>query len=625
MCGIIGLINIGSSEALHKGLATIEHRGPDDEGILWFADSNSGIGNRRLAILDTSSKGRQPMRNMKGNLSITFNGEVYNYKEIRKQLETEGYCFHSDTDTEVVLYSFEKWGVECLDKFNGIFAFAIWDNEKRELFLARDRIGVKPLYYWIENNKLIFASEIKAIIATNLIKIEPDFEALYNPTRYLISPYTGFKSIYKLEPASYIVFNNKNFTKRKYWDIIPTEKNDKLQGSIFVLDSLLTDAVRMQMIADVPIGVLLSGGVDSSLICVLAKMNTSKNLNSFTIKYSEKDQKMEGSLRDDYYSQLVADKLGLIHTEIELQPDMTELLPKVIYHLDEPLADPAAINTYLISKTAFENGIKVLLNGMGGDEIFGGYRKYLGSLLADMYIKYSPKIVRNIITQFVQKLPEHFGSSGYKKVRWLKRFFNLSLYNQFERLLIGDLSLSKDMFSRVYTRDYHSTYYYTHLQKIFDIDINYLTRMCLVDTKVFLPEHNLTYLDKAAMMASVEGRPPLTDHRIVEFMFSLKPNLRIKHLTQKYLLKKVAEKYLPPEIVYRPKTSFAAPLRSWIKNDLEKMIRDILLDKKTKERGLYNLKAINRIIEDNKVGRSDNSLIIWQLLTVEIWFRTFFN
>ena len=625
MCGILGLINIGSKEALCRGLSVIEHRGPDDEGVLWFPDSNSGIGNRRLAILDTSSEGHQPMNNIKGNLSITFNGEVYNYKEIRKQLEKEGYAFHSNTDTEVVLYAFEKWGIKCLDKFNGMFAFAIWNNEKRELFLARDRIGIKPLYYWIENNKLIFASEIKAIIATNLIKIEPDYEALYNPTRYLISPYTGFKGIYKLEPANYVVFNSGNFIKKKYWDIIPSEKNNKLKDSIFILDSLLTDAVKMQMIADVPIGILLSGGVDSSLVCALATMNTSKTLNSFTIKYSEKDQKIEALSRDNYYSKLIAEGLGLIHTEIELHPTVTELLPQVIYHLDEPLGDPAAINTYLISKTACEKGIKVLLNGMGGDEIFGGYRKYLGSLLADVYIKYSPKIVRKVIAHFSQKLAEHSSSSGYKKVRWLKRFLNLSLYNRFERVLIGDLSLSRGMFSEIYTRDYHSTYYYTHLQKIFDVDVNYLTRMCLVDTKVFLPDHNLTYLDKATMMAGVEGRPPLTDHRIVEFMFSLSSNFKIKFLTQKYLLKKVAEKYLPHKIVYRPKAPFAAPLRSWIKDDLKEMITDILMDKRTEERGLYNLKALNRIIEDNNAGNSDNSLIIWQLLTTEIWFRTFFN
>lgn len=625
MCGILGLINIGSKESLCKGLSVMEHRGPDDEGILWFEDSNSGIGNRRLAILDITSEGHQPMVNFNGNLSITFNGEIYNYNELRNHLEKEGFSFHSKTDTEVVLYAFEKWGIKCLDKFNGMFAFAIWNNTKRELFLARDRIGIKPLYYWYENNKLIFASEIKAILATKLIKVEPDYEALYNPTRYLISPYTGFKDIYKLEPGTYILFKNFGFTKKKYWNIKLNEKNINLNDAILTLDLLLTDAVKKQMIADVPIGILLSGGVDSSLISVLASRNTTKKLHSFTIKYNEKDQKIEKLSRDDYYSKLIADGLDFSHTEIELNTKIIELFPKVIYHLDEPLADPAAINTFLISKIAQEKGIKVLLNGMGGDEIFGGYRKHLASLLADIYIKYSPKIVRKIIFQFVQKLPEHSGPSGYKKVRWLKRFLNLSLYNQFERILIGDLSLSKEIFSEIYTRDYHNTYYYTYLQKIFDVDVNYLTKMCLVDTNIFLPEHNLTYLDKATMMASVEGRPPLTDHRIVEFMFSLEPNFRIKFLTQKYLLKKVAEKYLPKEVVYRPKAPFAVPLRSWIKDDLQEFIKDILLGKETKERGLYNIDAVNRIIEDNNTGKSDNSLIIWQLLTVEMWFRTFFN
>jgi asparagine synthase (glutamine-hydrolysing) len=629
MCGLVGLINCGERNILERMAAAVSHRGPDDEGIEWFAEARSGLGHRRLSILDLSPVGHQPMCNDSGTLWIVLNGEIYNFKDIQRELVTQGHRFRSQSDTEVLLKAYEEWGEACLGKLNGMFAFAIYDVRTKELFAARDRIGIKPFYYAQSNGGLIYASEIKAILATGLVAKKPDLFALHTPTRFQISPYTGFEGIFKLPPAHSLRFKDGQLTIERYWNIVPNENygGDERQA-IAKCDLLLRDAVRLQMIADVPVGVFLSGGLDSSIIAALMRANTASDITAFTIKFAAEDQRFEKMVDDGFYARQVAQQFGLRYHEIEIHPDIETLLPKLIWHLDEPLADPAAINTYLISKAAREHGIVVLLNGMGGDEIFGGYRKQLACLKAEVYQQVVPKVLRVTLESLFNRVPVANASQGFRLLRWSKRFLSFSSLPPAERFLMADLSLSEEQYNAYFADgiSYRDTHYYKSEAPVFrNPDISYLTQMCLCDTKFFLPEHNLTYSDKACMAVGVESRPPLTDHRIVELMFSLPPELRIKGNVQKYLLKRVAERYLARSIVHRPKAPFGSPLRSWIRGPLSPLVNDTLSESSLKRRGLYDPGFVATMIEKDRDGKEDNAHLIWTLLTNEIWFRTFFD
>lgn len=627
MCGIVGLINCGDKKLLEKMSHEIAHRGPDDEGIEWFQELNSGLGHRRLSIIDLSPKGHQPMFNDTGNLCITFNGEIYNYFEIRKELEKVNYRFRSNSDTEVILKSYEQWGEKCLNKFNGMFAFAILDLRKKKLFAARDRVGIKPFYYYHNDNKFIFASEIKSIIASDIYKKEPDYDILYNPSRFVLSPYTGFKNIYKLPAGHYLIFDFKQLKIEKFWDIYPSEQDISNKEAVEKLDHLLNDAVQLQMISDVEVGVLLSGGLDSSIISALMRKNSTKDIYSFTIKFSERDKKFQKNEDDSYYAKKIAEKFGFIHKEIEINPDIENLIKKIIWNLDEPIADPAAINTFLISKYARENNIYVLLNGMGGDEIFAGYREQLACLLSDTYQKYVTKHLQNFLINILKIIPVASKNQGFKNLRILKRFLSFSSYPRYERFLLAMNIFPFDVFQSLYKNKVkiEDSYFY-HLQKdYFNNSLSYLTQICYNNSKVFLTEHNLNYSDKSSMAIGVEGRPPLTDHRIIEFMFSLKPKFRINGFTQKYLLKKVAEKYLPKEIIYRPKAPFSSPLRSWVKGPLNPIIEKYLSKERLNKYDLYDYDIVKTLINNDRKSFVDNSIFIWQILTTQIWFETFFD
>jgi asparagine synthase (glutamine-hydrolysing) len=629
MCGIAGIFRSGDRTTLQAMTETLAHRGPDDAEVKWFDANGSGLGHRRLSIIDLSPLAHQPMSMEDGRLWIVHNGELYNYKAIRKELRRLGHHFKSQSDTEVILKSYVAWGADCLRKFNGMFAFAIYDTERDVLFAARDQIGIKPFYYASINGALAFASEIKAILKSGIVNAEPDLNALHTPTRFQISPLTGFTHIYKLPPAHFLHYERGNLSIHRYWDIAPTELNDAADDDVARrLDSLLNDAVRDQMVADVPVGLFLSGGLDSSVIAALMRKNTAGDIHAFTIKFSDDDQRYEKATDDSYYARLVADKLNLKYHEFEITPDICDLLPKIVWHMDEPLSDPAAINTYLIAKAARENNIIVLLNGMGGDEIFGGYRKHLACLKADAYQDMVPRVLRADVEKMVDALPVASGAHGLRALRWSKRFFSYASLPQAERFLSSDLSLSPQVY-RQYFRNglqYEETHFYrSQVGRLNDATLSYLTRMCLNDTKVFLPEHNLTYSDKAAMAASVEGRPPLTDIRIVEFMFSLPSRYRIRGNVQKYLLKETAKAYLPSEVIYRPKAPFGAPLRSWIRGPLAPMVNDLLSDSSLQARRLYNPTFVKNLIANDRSGKEDNAHVIWTLLTNEVWFRTFFG
>jgi len=636
MCGIFSVISKEriDKENFEKATKLMRHRGSDDYGIMFYNSNNYNIafGHQRLSIIDLSHAGHQPMCNENKTIWLIYNGEIYNFEELRHFLESKGHIFKSNTDTEVIIHSYEEWGEDCLEKFNGMFAFIIWDSAQKKIFAARDRLGIKPLYYYYTEDFLCLSSEIKSILTFGLADVQPDWEAFHNPMQhFILSPNTGFKNIYKLPPGFMLHYSDNGIQIDKYWDISPAEENINEKNARIELDDILHDAVRLQCIADVPVGVLLSGGLDSSLIVALMSKVVDIPLRTFTIKYTESDKKFESVVDDSFYAKKVAALFACEHQEINIQPDIINLLPKIIWHLDEPLADPAAINTYLIAKEARSKGVKVLLNGMGGDEIFGGYRKQLACLFAEQYQRFLPVLIRRGFENIIDIFPVAGQNSTYKSIRWARQFATFASKPRALRFLTSEFSsIPEKLYNKIFIDS--TDYPYNRLpamkqyaQYFKNNGLSYLTQMCLADTKIFLPDHNLTYSDKAMMAAGVEGRPPLTDHKIVEFMFNLAPRFRIRKKNQKYLLKEVAKDYLPKDIVFRPKAPFGAPLRAWIRYALKEVIDDYLNPGILKKRGLYNPEVVWQLIKDDRKGKDDNAHLIWTILTREIWFRTFID
>ncbi len=633
MCGITGIINYKDTLNIEAMTRILSHRGPDDWGIKVFPESRVALGHTRLSIIDLSTAGHQPMHDASGLLWITYNGEIYNYREIRKELLAKGYSFRSNADTEVILNAYHCWGVGCLKKFNGMFAFAIWDERNRTLFAARDHIGIKPFYYYFDKDTFVFASEIKSIIASGYYQPLPDYEGLQTPYMFQTWPKTGFKNVFKLKPGNYLIFKNKQLQFHTYWQFEPEETLTDEKIAAAELEALLLKAVERQMIADVPVGAFLSGGLDSSIIVAMMKRFTHKPIHTFTIKYRKEDQKAEQMPDDSKYARKVADHFGCIHHEVEIEPDIIDLLPKMIWHLDEPLADPAAINTYMMSKLARENGIVVLLNGMGGDEIFGGYRTQLACLLAEDYQRYVPYPIRQMIKASLEMMPVAIGKRGIRTVRWARRFTDFADLPPRERYYAGGWGIvSPEEFSRLYARvngngqGFWNCESVREQSRVFETgNISYLTQMNLSMTQYFLPDHNLNYSDKSTMATGVESRPPLTDHTIVEYMFQTAPQLRICGRTQKYLLKKVAEKYLPKEIIRRPKAPFGSPIRGWIRGPLAELIDEYLSPRQLQKRGIYHPQFVWEKIRQDRAGIADNAHLIWTLLCREIWFQQFMD
>ena len=565
-----------------------------------------------------------------GRFWITYNGEVFNYREIRSDLEGRGRRFRSHSDTEVILAAYEAWGAESLHRFNGMFAFAIWDRQERRLFAARDRLGIKPLYWSESAGALFVASEAKAILAVGQIAVEADPEVTHNPWHYPLSPRTGFKGVFKLPAGHQLMWKNGQVTIKRWWKIEPQEEDLGRPHATEELAALLEDAVRRQMVSDVPVGAMLSGGLDSSTIVALMTHYTAEPVRTFSICFRPVDRPLEAMRDDNREARKVAMRFGCRHQEIEITPDIVGLLPRMAWHLDDPLFDPAAINTYLIAREARNHGVTVLLNGMGADEIFGGYRKQYACLLAERYQAWVPQGVRRLIERAVEMVPVGGPTTGFRVARWAKRFLSFASLPPVERFLASDLSIAPEDYDQIYV-DAESLPY-DRLEEVVarralleSGEGSYLARMCLVDTTTFLPDHNLAYVDKATMAAGVEARPPLIDHRIVEFAFRLPDSYRIHGSRQKVLLRQVARRWLPRAVVGRPKAAFGVPLRAWIRRDLREMIDDLLSIRAMRARGLYRPGVVRARIEADRDGQEDHAHFTWNLLCREVWFRTFID
>ncbi len=637
MCGIVGKLStaIFAEEEVRRATDSMVHRGPDDAGVVCFASDPwfIGLGSRRLSIIDLSPRGRQPMSNNEKTLWIVYNGEIYNFLELRRELEAKGYRFQSHTDTEVVLHAYAQWGLDCLSKFNGMFAFAIWDEMQKRLVFARDRLGVKPLYYARPGGGLAFASEVKALFQLSGVPRNFNATALGKFLSFLWvpDPHTMFRGIDKLPPGHYALFQDGKLDMHEYWDLKFPQAPRRLseeQACDELLERLKT-SVQRRLISDVPLGVFLSGGLDSSLLTVLMSRVVKGPVTACTVGFAAEDLRYDIVPDDLKYARLVKNQLPgfLEHTEIVLRPQVADLLPKIIWHLDEPVADPAALSTYLICKAAREKAT-VMLTGVGGEELFAGYPRHLGMKLAGYY-SHLPGFLRNgFLRAMIDRLPASRPGPLMTHFRNLKKFVRAAEASDFARqyLRMRSYYTGDELKELLRDPDGADGVYEEHL-RYFDRarDLDPLHQLLYVDTKTFLPCLNLTYIDKVSMAASVEVREPLLDPDFVEFVSTLPAEWKLNGFVQKYILKKAAGRLLPKELVWRKKAGFGAPIRAWVSRDLQPLIDELLSKRAIEARGLLRYEAVEGILHAQRAGREDNALRIWAFLTLELWMRTFMD
>ncbi|MGI8555195.1 MAG: asparagine synthase (glutamine-hydrolyzing), partial [Pyrinomonadaceae bacterium] len=561
-------------------------------------------------------------------------GEIYNYIEIKKELEAKGYRFHTDCDTEVLSCAFAEWKTNCLEKMNGMFAFAVWDSAEKTLTLARDRAGIKPLYYAKFGGQIIFASEIKAILAAGLIKAELDFEGLNQFLTFLwtVPPHTLFKNIFQLPPAHFLIWKAGEISVKQWWDLdfSQEEKNGRTEN--FWRESVLETldkAVQMEMIADVPLGAFLSGGVDSSSIVALMSQHSKQKISTYTTGISAADLSFDIIPDDVKWSRKVAEILPVDYHETILTPDLTELLPKLVYQQDAPVID-MAIPSFLISEQARATQ-KVMLSGMGGDEIFAGYPRQAAMQIAGM-TDFIPSAVRNPLMKTID-LTLSGGVRGKftAPLRNAKKFARSAGLDFENRYLGFGTYFSDALKSKVYTENLRGIMNnfdaYRYHREYFEKAKNFspLNRLLYVDFKTFMPALNLDTTDKTSMAANLEVRVPFLNHELVELSARIPTNLKIKGLKRKYILKKAAESLLPKDVIWRKKAGFSAPVRSWVRTSLKPLINDLLSEETIKRRGLFNDREIKKIIDLNNAGREDFNLQVFQLLNLEIWMREFLD
>ncbi len=629
MCGIVGIIKEDAEKYIGDFMQYIGHRGPDDDGI--FLEKGIAFGQTRLSIVDLSPLGHQPMITDDGNYIIVFNGEIYNHLEIRETLIQRGYQFKGSSDTETLLNGFVEYGADILEQLNGIFAFALYNKKTNEVLFARDQFGVKPFYYFTDKNQFYFASELKALTADALLNKEIDNAAIMDYINYLYCPdeKTPFKQVKKLPAGHYIKYqlSTHQFEIKKYYEVPFNNKvnNASLDELSFELERKLFKAVERQLMSDVPVGFFLSGGLDSSLIAAIAQqLNPEKPITCFTVDSGDTDIDQEGFANDLYYAKLLSDKLQFNLHIVDAKIDVLKDFDKMIWHLDEPQADPAPLNVLNICKEARNKGIKVLLGGTAGDDLFSGYRRHQ-ALNFEKYLSNSPAYIWSTAKDFSKKL-----DVSKPLNRRIRKFLNDADKTKLERMAgyfswipyENNLNLYSDSIKKELKN-------YNPAKVLFDLLDNIpkeksdLNKMLYWEIKTFLTGHNLNYTDKMSMAVGVEARVPFLDLELVNFSTTIPPHLKLKGNTTKFILKKVAEKYLPHEIIYRPKSGFGAPVRKWITQDLDEMIAERLSVENIELRGLFDAKAVWELIEDNKKGKIDGSYTVWSLLAIESWMQQF--
>lgn len=627
MCGIAGCYQQPDGPALARVMSErLAHRGPDAEGFAAFRDERVTVelAHRRLAIIDLTAAADQPFS--KDGLVLAYNGELYNYRELRAELASAGTRFVTASDTEVVLEAWRKWGWRALERFRGMFAFALYNETTTQLFLARDQLGIKPLHFMRRGDGLVFSSELKGIVSALGGELRVDTSALVASVLYYWVPdhRCAIRGIEKLPPGSFAeITYNGCLQVRPYWDIAAVAAN-AANGPRADLRAVIEESVTAHLVADVPVSSFLSGGLDSSIITVLAK-RANPDIDAYTIGFRPADHRLEAMPDDLSYARKVGSRYGVTIHEIEIAPDVADLLPRIVDTLDEPVGDPAAINTFLMCQSARDAGVKVLLSGMGADELFGGYRKQLACVLAARYQRLPRFIRREVVGSVVGRLPVTAFGHGLRYARWAKRFLSFAELPEEEAFrrsyTLYDLSelaelLNPDLGARI------GELALEHRRIYEDNDLSdHVSRMCLADTRMFLPGLNLAYTDRASMAASTEVRVPFVDPGVFRAAFSFNGPEKIGRREGKLVLKEAAVAWLPDEVIHRPKASFGAPLRAWMARDLKPMVDDMLLSGELVSSGFLDGSALERLVTDDRAGRADRSKQIWQLLTMELWIQ----
>jgi asparagine synthase (glutamine-hydrolysing) len=629
LCGIAGYLTFDSQQhsirSLTESLAQIVHRGPDESG-LWH-DSQVALGMQRLSIIDLAS-GSQPIFNEDNSCCIVYNGELYNFLDLRPDLEVRGHRFRTESDTEVILHSYEEWGVDCLRHFNGMFAFAIWDARQQILLLARDRIGEKPLYYYTDSQRLIFGSEIKAILAESTVPraINPRGLANFLAFGHAMAPETIYQNIYKLLPAHYLLVQHGQIAIKPYWDVGdeapdgPAPQHSPAEYAEQIL-SLFEDSVRRRMIADVPVGAFLSGGVDSSAIVALMMRHASGPVKTFSLgftiggAYNELTdaRQVATHFRSEHY-ELLAEDVDLVHT-----------LRTLVYHYDEPFGDPAGFPVYLLSQFARQH-VKVVLAGDGGDELFGGYRRYAADQAASIYQLLPRPLVQRFVPAVVDRLPR------LRRIkRSVKALQNTDPARRYAAWLVyftpqmqAEL-LRPDMLQALGAHDPAWVYSHYYHRMNPNTANDHLNRIMYVDLKTWLPDAFMEKVDKATMAASLEARMPFLDHRLVELAFKIPSRYKIRGWSTKRIFKQAVRSLVPEFILRKPKHGFAVPLDPWFRGSLKDFTFEILLDQRACQRGLFNMDVVTRLWREHLQGANTWDWHLWLLLNLELWFRIYLD
>lgn len=640
MCGITGSINWADSETLHRMNDIQAHRGPDDQGV-WetlLPDGGLvGLGSRRLSILDLSAAGHMPMSTPDGRLTIVYNGEVYNYPELRRELESRGCQFRSRSDTEAVLYSYQEYGPSSVTHLQGMFAFAIWDKERNELFLARDHFGIKPFYYCHQGPRLAFASEIKALLQIRDMPRQMSLTALnqYMTFLWVPEPLTILEGILKLPAGYYGVYKDGELRLQQYWDLKFPPANHHFQTKESDLVSELRErfvaSVKSQMLSDVPLGSFLSAGLDSSSIVAAMSEVSSTPARTYTIAFPKNYRRGEVTLDDTNVARRTAEHFGCEHTEIMVQPDVVDLLPKLIWHMDEPVADPAIITAYLINREARKT-VTVLLSGVGGDELFAGYRKHAAYELAQRYQRIPAAFRDKVVEPFIAALPSLRGTPIKGHIRLAKKMARSGSLAPKEYFLMNSTYLTDEEKKSLYAPAFRENLdgngsWSRHLDDFERVSgADFLNQMLYLDTKVFMTSLNLNYNDKMSMASSAEVRVPFLNWELADWVaWNVPPDLKLHRGTTKHILREAMRPLLPPEVLEQKKAGFGAPVDYWLANDLREMVDDLLNENNLKKRNLFEPRSVARMVREQRSGRRDWSMQIWQLLTLELWQRAFLD
>jgi asparagine synthase (glutamine-hydrolysing) len=622
MCGIAGIVSAEAGDridpaAIHRMCTAILHRGPDDEGV--FVKDGTGLGMRRLSIIDLSG-GHQPVFNEDRTVWVVFNGEIYNFPELRADLMQRGHHFSTHTDTEVIVHLYEELGADCVNKLRGMFAFALYDERRRKLLMARDRLGKKPLHYALQGQRLLFSSEIKSILAVAPELASVNNEALlqYMYFGYVPDPLTAFTTIQKLPPGHLLEFENGKIGIRQYWDLpqYGTHSPKSEEECLEEMERRLAEAVRIRLISDVPLGALLSGGTDSSTVVALMARASSKPVKTFAIRFRDQD------FNEAPYARMVAAKFGTDHHELTVEPDILHTVEMLTNSLEEPFGDSSMLPTYFVSQMARQH-VTVALSGDGGDEIFAGYERY-GIHLRRQVFGHVPNWARRFYRERLYPLlPGDMRGKKYSyhvSLPWRERYVDaVALVPAFER----DMPLLSDDFRAVVRksgdpRDVMYRYFEQAPAK------DPISQILYVDTKTYMAGDILTKVDRMSMAKSLEVRVPILDHEFVEWATALPLEWKIRGGKQKYILRKLAERVgVPREALYRPKQGFALPLVHWLKHELRDLVMTILLDSRTLQRGYFEAPAVRQILDEHFRGRRIHSGQIWRLLIFELWHRNY--